>query len=374
MKFTCTRENLSHALDGVSGVANRQSHLPILSNIFIEATASRVALIATDLEIAIHMTVRAKIEQEGSFTVPAKTITDFVRLLLEEQVVLELRDNELHLTCGNSSTKIKGTSAEEFPVIPHIEEGTEYQINASLYRDALAKTIVAVAKNEIRPELSGICFRFFSPSYDGFLLAATDSYRLAEKRAVVSQGTNAVNCIVPAKTASEMIRLLLVLKEDGGEQDIHLFVSANQIALRFEQCEMVSRLIDGAYPDYEQIIPASFKTTATFPADVFIKRIKAASLFTTTGVNAVAFDLNVEEKTVGISSTSTQTGEHTSEIDADVRGEENSILLNHKYVIDGVQHMGDGDVEFCVNSAESPCLFRPKSSHDYVYIVMPIRQ
>jgi DNA polymerase-3 subunit beta len=136
---------------------------------------------------------------------------------------------------------------------------------------------------------------------------------------------------------------------------------------------MTSRLVDGKYPDYSQIIPTEFKTKAAFPSDVMVKKIKAAGLFTATGVNAVSFDLNAKEGNIGVSSTNTQTGEHNSEIDAEINGEENSILLNHRYVLDGLQQL-DGEVVFNVNSAEAPCLLQQKNKSDYLYIVMPIRQ
>jgi DNA polymerase-3 subunit beta len=161
---------------------------------------------------------------------------------------------------------------------------------------------------------------------------------------------------------------------EQAENNVRLWVSDNQIALRYDDFEMSSRLIDGKYPDYAQIIPDKFKTDAVFKANVFINKIKAASLFTTTGVNAVVFDLNKDQNTISVSSTSTQTGEHSSEVDAEITGEENSTLLNHRYVLDGLQAMDSEEVEFKVNSGDSPCLFKPKGKDNYLYIVMPIRQ
>jgi DNA polymerase-3 subunit beta len=374
MKFVCTRENLSYILDIVSGVASRQTHLPILSNILFQATDSRIDIIATNLEVAVKAHLRAKVETPGTFTVPAKTLTDYVRLLSDDQVTIALEGAEIHVTCGSSSTKIKGTPADEFPVIPDVEEEDAYSIDAEAFRSGLSKTAIAAAKNEIRPELSGVYFGFFTDRFSGLVLAATDSYRLAEKKIPVKQGQETTACIVPGRTAFEVVRLIGAAVGQDGETDVRVWVSENQIAIRYDNFEMTSRLVDGVYPDYTQIIPDDFKTSAVIPVDVFVKKIKAASLFTTTGVNAVSFDLNVEQKTIGISSTSTQTGEHSSEMDAEVEGEENSILLNHRYVLEGLQHADADQVELLVNSGEAPCLFRPKGKDDYLYIVMPIRQ
>jgi len=349
--------------------------LPILGNILLKAQDSGVEVSATNLEIGIRAQLRAKVEQGGSFTVPAKTLADYVHLLNNEQVEIELQENELHLVCGSSSTKIKGSSAEEYPLIPALEEEHAYTVGAEEFRNGISKTVIAVAKNEIRPELSGICFQFLSDRFEGVIMAATDSYRLAESRVPLKQGKDKdVRCIIPAKVAYEISRLLQLGKNQEGEESVRLWISENQIGIRYDNFEMVSRLVDGKYPDYTQIIPEKFKTTAVFSRDIMVNKIKAASLFTTTGVNAVSFDLNVSQGNIGVSSTSTQTGEHTSDVDVEINGEENSILLNHRYVLDGLQHMETEEIEFGVNSADAPCIFRPKNKKEYLYIVMPIRQ
>ncbi len=374
MKFICTKENLSYALDVVSSVASKHTNLPILMNILLKVGDSKVELVATNLEVAVRVNLRAKVENEGSFTVPAKTLTDFVHLLPEEQVEVELEENELTIKCGNSSTKIKGVPADEYPEVPGVEEEHAYVIEADVFKQALAQVVFAASKNEIRPELSGIYFGLFTERHGGLVMAATDSYRLAEKKLSVEQGKDEMRCIVPARTVYEIIRLLSLARSKQTETKVRLWLSENQIAIRFDDFEITSRLIEGKYPDYAQIIPSELKTTALFPISVMVNKIKAASLFTTTGVNAVVFDLNANQHTIGVSSTSTQTGEHSSEIEADVKGQENSILLNHRYVLDGLQNIVGEEAEFKVNSGEAPCLFQAKGDSSYLYIVMPIRQ
>jgi len=374
MKFTCTKENLSSALNTVCSVAARQSNLPILTNIFISVGESKVEFIATDLEVAIKTSLRARVETVGKFTVPAKTLLDYVSLLTDEQVEICLKGNEIVVKSGNSSTKIKGSSADEYPVIPEIVEDHPFLLLAEPFKESLSKVVFAAAKNEIRPELSGVYFGFFTERYNGLVLAATDSYRLVEKRMSVAQGSGEIKSIVPVKTVQEIIKLISNVKPEEAENQVRLWVGGNQLAIRYGQCELTSRLIDGLYPDYVQIVPESFKTTATVPVSVLQKSIKAASLFTTMGVNAVSFDVNAESGSVSISSANTQTGEHMSEIDANVAGEENSILLNHKYVLDGLSHLNTDEADFKLNSSDAPCLFTPKGKEDYLYVVMPIRQ
>lgn len=374
MRFICTKENLAYSLDLVSGIASKHINLPILSNILIQAEESSVRLITTNLEIGIKANLRAKVEKAGAFTVPAKTLADFIHLLPDEQVEVELQDNELSIHCNTSSTKIKGAPAEEYPIVPGVEEKHAYVLDTNDLKQALSETVFAAAKNEIRPELSGVFLGLFTDRYQGLVVAATDSYRLAERRLPVAQGKDEFKCIVPARSVYEMIRVVSLGKTKQGESNIRLWLSENQIALRYDDFEIVSRLIDGKYPDYAQIVPDKFKTTATFSINAMINKIKAASLFTTTGVNAVSLDLNAGEKSINISSTSTQTGEHSAEMEAEITGEENSTLLNHRYVLDGLQCLDTEEAELKMSGADSPCLFRAKGKDDYLYIVMPIRQ
>ncbi|MCF6276997.1 MAG: DNA polymerase III subunit beta [Candidatus Magasanikbacteria bacterium] len=372
MKFTCTRENLLSVLHQVSGIANKHTNLPILNNVLIQVGGSKVELVSTNLEIAIKTNLRAKIENEGSFTVPAKTLTDFINLLPEEQIHISLEENELIVKCGSSKTKIKGVEADDYPVIPEIEEKNGYVLSAEGFKDSLAKVVVAVAKNEIRQELSGVYFGFFNPSFKGLTLAGTDSYRLAEKKIEISQGDESFECIVPSKSVQELVRLIGTLKGEQAENNVRLWVSENQISVRFANFEMSSRLVGGKYPDYTQIIPKEFKTGATVSNGSLVKKIKAASLFTTLGVNAVNFKIGDGEMTV--SSTSTQTGEHSSSLDAKVVGDGNEILLNHRYVLDGLQQISGSEVILNINTSDTPCLLKPKNDNSYIYIVMPIRQ
>jgi len=374
MRFVCTKENLSYALDLVSSVAGKHINLPILNNILLQTNESSVRLITTNLEIGVRANLRAKVEKGGSFTVPAKTLSDFIHLLPDGQVEIELQENELSIRCENSATKIKGAPADEYPIVPEVEEKHAYVLSTDNFKSALSETVFAAAKNEIRPELSGVYFGLFTDRYHGLIVAATDSYRLAESRQSVAQGEDEFRCIVPSRSVYEMIRIISLGKTKQGESNIRLWLSENQIALRYDDFEMVSRLIDGKYPDYAQIIPEKFKTTATFSISAMINKIKAASLFTTTGVNAVSLDINTSEKNISISSTSTQTGEHSAEMEAEISGEENSTLLNHRYVLDGLQSLDTEEAELKMNSADAPCLFKAKGKDDYTYIVMPIRQ
>ncbi|MFA7654445.1 MAG: DNA polymerase III subunit beta [Candidatus Magasanikbacteria bacterium] len=374
MKFSCTKEKLAKTLALVVGVAGKNINLPILGNILIKADTQKVEIITTNLELAVVASLRSKTEEAGSFTVPARTLMDFVNLLSDEKVDIELQDNELLVKCGKSSTKIKGTPADEFPIIPSLEDGKGFLIGVEDLKQGLGQVLPAVAKNDIRPELAGLYVGFNTENQPGLIMAATDSYRLAEKKMKINQGAETIKVIIPGRTAQEMNHILTVAEADEAEKNVRILVGENQIALHYDSVQLVSRLVDGQYPDYTQIIPKEFKTTAFFSANQLIKEVKAASLFTTTGVNAVSLDLNTSENSIGVSSTSTQTGEYTSEIPAELTGEENSILLNHRYVLDGLNNIPQDTAVLKVINGDSPCLLASQGDDSYLYIVMPIRQ
>lgn len=376
MKFSCTKDNLAHALSLVAGLATKNVNLPILSNVLLKAEAQKVEISSTNLELAIVANVRAVVDVGGVFTIPGRTLLDFVNLMTEEKIDFELKDNEMVVSCGKSTTKIKGASAEEFPVIPSMNEGTGFALLVRDLKKGLSEVVIATAKSDIRPELSGVFFGFNINGEKTLTLAATDSYRLAEKKLKLEQGQEEpLKIIVPGRTVGELIHILSSgTGEISEEKNARLLVGENQIALHYGGVQLVSRLVDGQYPDYPQIIPKEFKTVAEFDLNKITKEIKAASLFTTTGVNAINLELNPETSLINISSTSTQTGEYKSEIESQITGEKNNILLNHRYVLDGLSNMeGQNGVLKMIN-ADSPCLLESKEDANYLYIVMPIRQ
>lgn len=372
MKISCTRENLSKAISLVGGIAGKSVNLPILGNILIKADEQKVELITTNLELAIIAHVRAKVEEKGEFTVPARTLSEFINLLSDDKIEIELKENELSITCGRSNTKIKGVPADEYPIIPAASDGNGYVLPAADLKYGLTQVLPALAKNDIRPELSGMYFGFFIDGSNNLTLAGTDSYRLAEKKITITQGQGEFKAIIPNRTAVEMNHVLSATEEN--EPTVRLLINNNQIVMNYNSVQLISRLVEGQYPDYGQIIPKDFKTSALFTTSQLVKEMKTASLFTTTGVNAVACGLDYKNAAIKISSVSTQTGEYASEVPAEISGDDNNILLNHRYVLDGLNHINTEQAYFNMINADSPCVFKPKDDPTFLYIVMPIRQ
>lgn len=373
MKLSCLKDNLRLALALVSGVTGKNLNLPILSNVLLKTGKQGLEISATNLEMAIIATVRAKIDVEGSFTVPARTLTDFVNLTSSDRLDLELVGTELVVGAGKTNTKIKGLNSEEFPIIPDPVGGDGYVVSANDIKNTLQATVQSAAKNDIRPELSGVFWKFGSVGEGGLTLAATDSYRLAEKTCALSQASSDRSVIVPGRSAQEILRIMAIVGE-AEEKDARFVVSENQMIVNFGPAHIVTRLVSGSYPDYTQIIPKEFTTTVVVPVSDLQKEIKSASLFSTIGVNAVLLEIDPTSGTLKISSTSSQTGEYKSEITAEITGIPNKILLNHHYILDGLAIISTPSVKINIIGHDSPCLLTATKPDGFRYVVMPIRQ
>ncbi len=373
MKIITLQKNLRAAVYAVNHIAQKNTNLPILNNILISAKEGVIQLISTNLEIGITSLLRGKIETDGSFTVDAKLFSEYVGLLENEKVNLELLSNELVVECGENKTKIKGMSSEEFPFIPSIDRTEAYILPVDQFKQAVSQTVFSAALDESRVELSGILFVVRGQE---LIMAATDSYRLAEKKVKLSQAIEGERrCIIPARTLQEVVRLLGGdTGEDEAPKEIQLYISENQCLFVIGNTEVVSRLIDGQYPDYVQIIPTKHSVRALVNRSDVTRAVKAAAIFSKTGVNDVIFEFKGADKKIHISATSGQTGEHTSAVGAAITGESVSITLNSRYVLDVLSVMNNETAVFEVLDADAPCILRDGEKSDYLYLIMPIRK
>ncbi|MFH1822799.1 MAG: DNA polymerase III subunit beta [Patescibacteria group bacterium] len=377
MKFSGLQENLKQGVFVVSHVAGKNVNLPILGNIMIEAKDGNIKLITTNLEMGIVYHLRGKVEKEGAYTVDSKILADYISLLPNKKINLEKKDNYLLVECENYKTKIRGQSAEEFPLIPVVDRNNYYSANIEDFKKILSQVVFAVSSSETRLELSGVFFRFKDSS---LTLAATDSYRLAEKEIKIktTQNQGEQSIIVPASTLQELIRILSGLKEsgevEGGGEEIKFSVSDNQIIFIVKSTELTSRLIEGQYPDYKQIIPVNSRTKATINRQEFIRAVKASSLFAKTGINDVNLDFPQGKNQIVISSASGQTGENITSLTASVSGVDNGIIINYRYLLDGLNNIEEENVKIEIIDNNTPCILRGEKIKEYLYIIMPIKQ
>lgn len=374
MKITCIQENLNFGLQTTGHLVNKNVNLPILNNVLLEAKEGLLKLSSTNLEIGISNSVRCKVDQEGSFTVDARLLSDYVNLLSKDQIKIELKEDDfLQVSCGNSKTKIKGMVSDDFPVIPKIDKEKPYSVKTADFKNALSQVIFAVSTSETRPEISGVLM-CFNKQKNKLVIVGTDSYRLTEKTLNLDKNQEEKDVIVPIKTLQELLRILNNLKEYSNQiEEINIYLSENQILFTCDNIELISRLIEGQYPDYKQIIPKDFKTKITVSAIELAKIIKTVSLFSKNGI----FDINLlfdPAQGLVAKSTNAQIGESTSVLEVEYEGEINETVLNYRYLLDGINNIGADEIEFSLIDNNIPCVMRPKGKDDYLYIIMPIKQ
>lgn len=367
MKFSCTQENLVKGVNAVGHLAGKNLSLPILSNILVRAEKGSLTLASTNLEVGIKKHIRAKIEQEGAYTVQGRVFLEFVNLLPKEQVDVHFTDVGLHITAGKHESVIKGVSADEFPVIPAISEEKSVRVSTADLREAIQQTVFAAANDESRPEISGVLVIFENGVCT---FAATDSYRLAERKIPYTANGDIVHrSILPVRTLTEILRVL-----GDGEDTTELFLEENQFGLRAGDLELVSRVIEGQYPDYEQIIPTASTTTARFDRQEFMNNVKAASLFVKPGINDITITLNPSGGKIGFRAANTQVGEQSGELTGTVDGSEVVLVFNYRYLLEGLSGFSTSEVLLHANDQKNPGLFTEIGNGRYRYLVMPIRQ
>jgi len=368
MIFACVKENLINGLNIVAHISGKNVSLPILNNILIEATDDGIILSATNLEIGIKAKIRGKITTKGKITVPAKLITSFVNYLPEEKIEFELKDGELKIFSGKWQTKLKTQNIDEYPLIPKVEEKECVIIKNNVLVNLLNQTIFAATLNESRPELSGGKLII---SDSKIILVATDSYRLAEKKIeLTKENKKKGNVLIPIKTLQELLRILTTeIKED----EIKIFWEENQITFSSSWWELTSRLINGEYPDYQQIIPEKWMTKIIADKNEIIKAVKATSLFTKNGIYDVIFEFKNKQEMI-IKAVNNQLGENEAIINCQIEGENNMVVFNYHYILEGLVNFTNSEIILEMTNANNPVVIKQKNDPDYLYLVMPIRQ
>ncbi len=367
MKFTCTQENLAQALGLVSRVASKNVALPILHNVLITAEKGGIKFQTTNLEVAVTVLMRAKVETEGRFTVPSRVVSDFVTLLGHENVTLELIGSGLHISSGHSQTTINGVPADDFPVLPEPKDVVSFSVPTAVLQQAINDSLFAAANDESRPEISGL---FLQAEGKILTLAATDSYRLAVRHVQLTGATpSPVSAILPSRTAQELLRLL-----PKTEAEVKIDIGDNHVRCTLPDAELVSRVIDGQYPDFKQIIPRDWQTKITVPREELAANIRAASLFCKPGINDVTLAIDPEKGNISLAAANTQLGEHRAEVQATIEGKPLEIVFNHRYLTDGVTSLVGDEISIELTNPLAPAVMKSEKEPSAIYLIMPIRQ
>ncbi len=362
MKLIVHKTNLQRALSFVERVTAKNTALPILSNVLLKTENGRLRLTATNLEVGVSSVIGAKIETEGHVAVPGRILSDVIRSVPQDTITLTLSQETLHIDAGSYKTSILCFNAAEYPIIPKVENGATQTLPVTVFKKMLSTVTDSVAISDSRPELAGALLRFEAKKTT---LAATDSFRLAEQT-TPTPSENELTAIIPRGTITELVR---VLSDVSGDITIHIV--DNQAAFTHEDVEIVSRLIDGKYPDYRKVIPEKFLSKALVRKDEIENAAKMAALFSSS-----ISDIKLECSNTGATITAKNSGkgEASAHIEANLKGDPFEIAINYHYFLDGLKVIPTEKVVMEFTGKGSPFVLRPSDdTHETVYLIMPLR-
>ena len=363
MKLTVTQENLNKALGVVARVAGTKTSLPILNNILLRTDNNRLLLAATNLEVAITEHIGAKVSSEGAITVPSRLMSEFIANLPKGNVDLKLEGSKLQISSGHYTSTINGLPADDFPALPDIDEAIEIEISAQLLKRAIAQTTLTASRDDTRPVLTGVLCH----TYEGSLyFAATDGYRLAERKLIPL--TSEISALIPSSTLSDVVRVL-----PESTETVVMLLDSTQVRFRMDDIEITSRLIEGKFPDYRQLIPKSTDITAGTNKEELSRITKIASLFARESGGSVTIQTDGTKKTISIHSIASQLGENTSETEAEV-DQDGTVTLNSKYLIEALGCLDSSEISFGFSGKLAPCVLKTQGgTADYQHIIMPLK-
>ncbi len=374
MKVSVLQENLAHGLNIVSRAVAPRSTLPVLANVLVATDEGRLRLSATNLELGITCWIGAKVEEEGSTTVPARTFTDLVSTLTNEHVEMSLnvRTQTLNVICGASNTDIKCIDSQEFPPMPMPDLANGIQINVADLKEMIQQVVFAASTDEARPVLTGVQLVVRD---NNLTLSAADGFRLSVRKAEISSPVaRPLTAIIPARALSELARVA-----GDGDQVLTMVLppGRGQVIFRMRDIELVSQLIDGAYPDLEQVIPRSAKTHTVASTNLFLKACKQAEIFAREGshiarINIVPGGGELQPGKLEISGQSEETGFNQTLVDANIEGPALLIAFNVRFLREVLDVIKSPNVILETNTDTSPGLIRPVGEDNFMHVIMPM--
>jgi DNA polymerase-3 subunit beta len=374
MKLSCLQENLKRGLAIVSHAVAGKSTLPVLSNILLATDDGRLKLAATNLELGITCWIGAKIDEEGAVTIPAKLLSDVVGGLPNDKITLELdsRTQTVNLTCARFEASIKGIEADEFPVIPTIaDREPTASFPPDLLRETIEQVAFAAATDDTRPVLAGVLMRLKSKAAT---FAAADGFRLALRTIELPEPiAEPQEVIVPARALTELAR---IIGDVEGNVEVTVTPSGGQILFHTESTDLVSRLIEGRYPDIERIIPSTFATRTVIETQDLAKAVRLASYFATASSNIVRLTIesggDLGPGKLTISANAAEVGDNKGVLDGMVHGEGGQIALNVKFLGEALNAIKTPQIALETQTPQNPGVFKPVGADGYIHIVMPM--
>jgi len=368
MKLIILRNNFKEIITIAERLTGENLNLPILKNFLLEARNNEIEISSTNLELGITVTTSAKIIEPGKVSVPAALLSSIISNLTSERLNIEKKGSVLDIKADNYEAEIPLSSHEEFPIIPKTENKKHYiEISSNILHEALGQVSTAIQFSDFRPEISGVLFDF---SLDNITMVGTDSFRLAEKK--ISKNLFHTNHeegfknIIPLKTVQEIVR---IFKKDT---PVSFYFDPNQVMVKTKDCELISRLIDGNFPDYQAIIPKIFETNIEVDREELMNALKLSGAVSSS-VSEVKLRVNSTKKNLEILSNEKNFGKTKSLLPAKIIGEHQDVLFNWKYLFDGLKCFADKTIILGLNGNTKPAMIK-SSDNSYTYILMPIKE
>ncbi len=371
MNVSVMQENLARGLGIVGRAVSGRATLPVLANVLLRTENAGLKLTATNLEIGINCWVPGKVTDEGEITVPAKLLADLVSSLPNQRIdlVYSAKDRTLKVTCGGSKSSIKGIEADEFPVVAAIGDTPATSADSRALRNALGEVVFAAASDESRPILTGVLTRLQG---DTMTLAAADNYRIAVRSLTLARPVNPeMTIVVPARSYAELMRIL-----PDAEESIEITVTPNksQVLFHVDGIDLVSRLIEGQFPNYEPIIPTEHTSRAVIDREAFLAGARRASIFARDSANIVKVELGGDAGDgISITAHAADVGDAADALEATVEGQATTIAFNARYLIDVLSNLGADEAALELSGPLAPGVIRGVGRDDYVHVIMPVR-
>ena len=364
MKVICARKDLHEGVQTAGRAVSARTSLPILGHLLIKTEENKLRLAATDLEIGMECVVEATVQEPGALTVPARVITEVLAALPDTDVQLSVDESStVSLKCGTSDFSILGLPAEEFPMLPEVREEVKFKIDHDALREGIAKTSFAISADESRAILTGVLLQVAG---DGLKLVATDTHRLCVFDCPLVECEGSVNAIVPGRALLELTRIV-----PEGEGTVAVAISPSQVLFRVGETMLISRLIEGQFPNFEKVIPTEFNKKLTIPTEQFMQSVRRVEIVARE--NSHRTIVSTQDGTLVLTAESGNVGRAHEEVEVIKEGEDLKMAFNARYLLDMLGVVEAEAIEIELSGEVSPALIRPQGQDNYTYVLMPMQ-
>lgn len=364
MKVICARKDIFEGVQTAGRAVSPRTSLPILGHLLITAEEDKIRIAATDLEIGMECVVEARIEEPGQMAVPARTLTEILAALPDTDVTLSVDESStVSLTCGTSDYSILGLPAEEFPMLPEIHEEVNLTVEHDVLRDAIKRTSFAISLDESRAILTGILMQV---TEDGAKLVSTDGHRLCLQECTVAESRGTVNAIIPGRAMNELTRIV-----PEGKGTIEVKIAASQVMFKVGETSLISRLIEGQFPNYEKVIPLEHNKKLTIPTDQFLQSVKRVEIVARE--NSHKTIIEIADGTLTVTAESGNVGRAHEEVEVIKEGDDTKMAFNARYLLDVLNVIDTEAIDVELSGESSPAVIRPQGQFDYTYVLMPMQ-